>query len=135
MPSSNEYYKEYRRAERAMKSGERKNMIDNKYIIDFKSKKSEIPKFKKYYKDKLINKEQELLFALCLDLLILIEDDKYVIEKEGTYVKTSTGVLKVNPAKKEMKEDVKVFMSTLEALNQSLTIEDDDEDLESWLNG
>lgn len=135
MDNMTEYKKIHKRAERELKSGKREDLIDCRFIIDFKSKRSAIPKFKKYYKDKLTNSEQELLFSLCIDMLMLIENDKSLIEQEGVFTKNCTGVIKVHPAKKELKEDIKVFMNTLESLNNSLNIEVEDDDLDSWLNG
>lgn len=133
MDNMTEYKKLHKRAERQLKSGQREDMIDNRFNVDFKSKKSAIPQFKKYYKDKIRNKDQDIIFNLCLDLLTLIEDDKSVIQLEGTYIKTSTGIIKENPARKALKEDIKQFISTLESLNNSL-LEEEDEDLDSWLN-
>ncbi|SCI75381.1 Uncharacterised protein [uncultured Clostridium sp.] len=134
LSSSNEYYKEYRRAERDCKSGKREDLIDERSVIEFKSKKITVTQFKKYYKDRLKSKEQELIFGNCLDLLTLIENNKQILEIEGTYIKNATGTLKVNPAKKELREDLKAFTTMLTILNATASV-DEDESLEDWLNG
>lgn len=133
MSSSNKYYKDYRRAEREMKNGERNDMIDDRVEIRFKSKKITLKHFKDLYKEKLKTKEQEYLFNNCLDLITLIDNNKKVLESEGTYIKNASGVLKVNPAKKELREDLKAFSSMITLLNQTL-VGEEDEDLEGWLN-
>ncbi|WP_270940891.1 hypothetical protein [Romboutsia lituseburensis] len=117
MSSSNEYYKEYRRAERDVKKGNREDMIDSKSEIEFKSKDISIAQFKKYYKDKIENKEQEYIFNNCLDLIVLIADSKRNLETEGVYIKNATGTIKVNPAQKELRENLKAFTNLLSVLH------------------
>lgn len=120
MPSSNKYYKEYRRAERDFKSGKRENMIDDKIEVDFKSKKITHNHLKKLYKDRLETKEHEYIFNNCLDLISLIESSKLALEQEGAYVKNATGVIKVNPAQKELRENLKAFTNLLIILHNLL---------------
>ncbi|GAA0863561.1 hypothetical protein GCM10008917_13510 [Paraclostridium tenue] len=117
-----------------MKNGDREDMIDTKILVEFKTKKITLAQFKKYYKNRLTNKEQELIFNNCLDLLTLIENNKKILELEGTYIKNVTGVLKVNPAKKELREDLKTFTNMLTILNATIN-QEDNEDMDVWLNG
>ena len=49
MPSSNEYYKQYRRGERDLKNGNRDDLIEDKIEIKFKSKNINLKHFKDYY--------------------------------------------------------------------------------------
>ena len=117
MPSTNEYYKEYRRAERDVKRGNREDMIDDRAEIEFKSNKVSVAEFKEFYEEKLENKEQEYIFNNCLDLIVLIADSKKALEREGTYIKNATGSIKVNPALKELRENIKAFTSLLSVLH------------------
>ncbi|KGJ49831.1 hypothetical protein KD33_07820 [Clostridium sp. NCR] len=124
MASSNEYYKHYRRGERELKSGEREDLIDKKFVVEFKSKKSSIPQFKKFYKDKIKTKEQELIFNNCLDALQLIESCKKGIELEGLYTKNVTGNLKINPLNKELRDNILSFTKLLYLLHDLLEPDD-----------
>lgn len=118
MPSNNEYYKEYRTAEREVKSGKRENMIDETTPIKFDSKQVTTSQFKKHYKDRIDNKEVEYIFNNCLDLITLIQSDKDCLAKEGAYIKNCTGTMKVNPAQKELRENLKIFNAQLLLLHQ-----------------
>ncbi|MDK2587454.1 hypothetical protein QOZ83_16565 [Romboutsia sedimentorum] len=120
MSSSNEYYKEYRRAERDVKSGKRDDLIDDRIEVDFKSKKITHNHLKKLYKYRLETKEHEYIFNNCLDLISLIESSKIALEQEGAYIKNATGVIKVNPAQKELRENLKAFTNTLSVLHELL---------------
>lgn len=117
MPSSKEYYKQYRRAERDIKRGNREDMIDDRSEIKFKSGDISIEEFEEFYKSKLENKEQEYIFNNCLDLIVLISDSKKTLEEEGVYIKNATGVIKVNPAQKELRENIKAFTNLLGVLH------------------
>lgn len=136
MPSSNgkEYQKIYKRAERDFKSGKREDMIDDRIEVNFKSKKITLKHFKDFYKDKLKTKEQEFIFNNCLDLISLIESSKMALELEGSFLKNATGILKVNPAMKELRENLKAFTNMLELLHQLTLESDEDGSLEGWLN-
>lgn len=134
MPSDNGYYKEYRRAERLVKKGERENMIDLNYQIKFKSKTITVDQFSKYYKTKIKNKEQQLIFNNCLDLIDLINSSKECLESEGTYIKNATGTLKVNPGQKELRENLKAFNSQLQLLHTLLSQTPNETTLEGWLD-
>ena len=135
MPSSKEYYTTYRRGERAAKNGERDDLIDDRIEVKFKSKKINLKKFKGFYKEKIKTKEQEYIFNNCLDLIDLINSSKECLEKEGAFTKNCTGTLKVNPAQKELRENLKAFTNILSLLHELTTSENDDEDLEGLLNG
>lgn len=123
--NSNEYQKQYMKASREMKAGEREDLIDKKFIVEFKSKKSSIPQFKKFYKDKIETKEQEIIFNNCLDSLQLIEDCKKGIELEGLYTKNVTGNLKINPLNKELRDNISSFTKLLCLLHDLLEPEDE----------
>lgn len=120
MPSSNEYYKQYRRAERDLKNGNRDDLIEDKIEIKFKSKNINLKYFKDYYKDKLKTKEQEYIFNNCLDLIELIKSSKQCLEQEGAFSKNCTGSLKVNPAQKELRENLKALTNLLSVLHDLL---------------
>lgn len=120
MPSDNSYYKEYRQAERDVAKGKRENMIDDTKLIKFDCKQISVAQFKRYYKDRIENKEQEYIFNNCLDLITLIESDKKCLAEEGAYIKNVTGTLKVNPAQKELRENLKAFNSQLSLLHELL---------------
>lgn len=137
MASTKEYYKEYRKAERDCKSGKREDMIDERQVIEFGGKKITVPQFKKYYKDRIKNKEQEYIFNNCLDLITLIQSDKDCLAKEGAYITNATGTLKVNPATKELRENLKAFNSQLSLLHELLggTEDKKEETLDEWVNG
>lgn len=133
MPSTNEYYKEYRKGERAVKNGDREDLTDKIYAIKFSSKNISISQFKKIYKPRIQNKEQQYIFNNCIDLIELIQSTKECLEQEGTYIKNCTGTLKVNPAQKELRENLKAFNTQLELLNNILP-EEDEEELDDWLD-
>lgn len=115
---TNDYHKKYMKGYRRANKGD--CMVENTSKIEFKSTKISLAKFKKHYKDKIDNKEQELIFNNCLDLIILIEDCKKAIEEEGNYYKNTTGVLKVNPLVKELRENIKSFTNLLGILHDLL---------------
>ena len=133
MPSDKEYYKQYRRAARQKEKGERTDLTDLKYNIKFETKEIKPTKFKKIFDGKIESEEQELVLNNCLDLITLINSAKECLAMEGTFVKNATGALKVNPAQKELRENIKTFNKELEHLN-SLLVVDDTFDLESWLD-
>lgn len=134
MASSKEYYKQYRRGERSMKNDNRDDLVDSKTVIKFKSREIKLSQFKKIYKDKIKNKEQEYLFNICLDLIELIKSSKECLEVEGAFVKNCTGALKTNPAQKELRENLKAFTSTLTLLHDLTMTNSEEENLEGWLN-
>lgn len=134
MPSTNDYYRSYRQAERDMKNGNREDLIDDKYGIVFNSKQIKLSQFIKFYKDKIINKEQEHIFNSCLDLLDLINASKECLKKEGAYTKNATGTLKVNPAQKELRENIKSFSAQLRLLHLLIGKNPPAETLEEWLD-
>lgn len=119
---SNEYYKEYMKGYRKAKKDE--TIIESKNKIEFKSKNISIAQFRKHYKDKLKNKEQELIFNNCLDLITLIDEYKQAIEKEGTYYKNTTGNIKINPIVKEHRDTIKSFTNLLCTLHDLLEPEE-----------
>lgn len=134
MPSSNEYYKQYRRAERDIKRGNREDMIDDRSEVKFKSGNISIEEFEEFYKSKLENKEQEYIFNNCLDLIVLIADSKKTLEEEGVYIKNATGIIKVNPAQKELRENIKAFTNLLGILHNLTEPEEKETKTENRFN-
>lgn len=132
IPSTNEYYKEYRRAARQVDKGERDDLTDVIHEIKFGTKTISPTQFKDMYKGKIETKEQEFILNNCLDLISMVNAAKECLSIEGAFVKNATGSLKVNPAQKELRENLKAFNTQLELLNRVL-IKEDDEDLEEWL--
>lgn len=133
MPSTNEYYREYRRAARQVDRGERDDLTDVIHEIKFGTKTISPTTFKNMYKGKIETKEQEFILNNCLDLISMVNAAKECLSVEGAFVKNVTGSLKVNPAQKELRENLKAFNTQLELLNRVL-IKDDDDDLEGWLS-
>lgn len=133
MPSTNEYYKEYRRAARQVDKGERDDLIDFVHEVKFSTKSITPTVFKNVFKGRIETKEQELILNNCLDLISIINAAKECLDIEGAYVKNATGTLKVNPAQKELRENLKAFNSQLELLNNVLK-KDDKIDLAGWLD-
>jgi hypothetical protein len=133
MSSNNEYYKEYRRAARAVESGEREDLTEIVHEIKFGTTSVTPKAFMDMYKDKIETKEQEFILNNCLDLISMINAAKECLEIEGAFVKNVTGSLKVNPAQKELRENLKAFNTQLVLLNEILPKEDD-EDLDGWLD-
>ena len=133
MPSTNEYYKEYRRAARKVEAGERDDLTDVIHEIKFGTKTISPTQFKNMYKGKIETKEQEFILNNCLDLISMVNAAKECLSIEGAFVKNVTGSLKVNPAQKELRENVKAFNAQLEILNRVL-IKDEEYDLEGWLS-
>lgn len=115
---SNEYYKEYMKGYRKAKKDEA--IMENENKVEFQSKKISIAQFRKHYKDKIENKEQELIFGNCLDLLVLIDNYKKAIEEEGTHYKNTTGNIKINPVVKEHRDTIKSFTNLLCVLHSLL---------------
>ncbi|MDF2612790.1 MAG: hypothetical protein K0S71_576 [Clostridia bacterium] len=132
MPSNNDYYKEYRRAARAVESGEREDLTDVVHAIKFGTKTVTPKAFMDMYKDKIQTKEEEFILNNCLDLISMINAAKECLEIEGAFVKNVTGSLKVNPAQKELRENLKAFNSQLALLNEVLPKEEE-QDLDGWL--
>lgn len=121
----NEYYKNYMKGYRKKKKEKLENNEEEfNSKIEFKSKNISIAQFKKHYKGKLENKEQELIFNNCLDLITLIDEYKQAIEKEGTYYKNTTGNIKINPIVKEHRDTIKSFTSLLCILRELLEPEE-----------
>lgn len=133
MPSTNEYYREYRRAARQVESGEREDLTDVIHEIKFGTKSITPNVFKNVFKGRIETKEQELILNNCLDLISMVNAAKECLAIEGAYVKNVTGSLKVNPAQKELRENLKAFNTQLELLNRVLVKEEDD-DLGAWLD-
>lgn len=133
MPSTNEYYKEYRKATRQVERGEREDLIDVVHEVKFNTKSITPTAFKNVFKGKIETKEQELILNNCLDLISMINASKECLALEGAYVKNVTGSLKVNPAQKELRENLKAFNSQLELLNRVL-IKEEKFDLSGWLD-
>lgn len=127
-----EYFKQYKRAQREVAKGTRDSMVNKNVAVEFKTKKISVAKFKKNYKDKLTEEAHVYLFNSCLDLIDLINSAKECLEKEGAYIKGATGALKVNPAQKELRENLKIFSKTLFLLDNLLN-DNDEIDLNKWL--
>lgn len=133
MPSTNEYYREYRKASRQVDKGERDDLIDVIHEVKFSTKSITPTAFKNVFKGKIETKEQELILNNCMDLISMINASKECLTIEGAYVKNVTGSLKVNPAQKELRENLKAFNSQLEILNRVL-VKDEKFDLVGWLD-
>lgn len=130
--NSNEYDKIYKRAYRSMKSGEEENMIAGSYDIKFGTKKITPSKFKKTFGDKIRDANQQNIFNYCIDLINLIATAKECLEQEGVYIVNKTGALKVNPAQKELRENLKAFNTQFEVLVN--TFGEEQVDLSKWLD-
>lgn len=133
MPSTNDYYREYRRASRQVERGEREDLTDVIHEVKFSTKTISPTVFKNVFKEKIETKEQELILNNCLDLISMINASKECLATEGAYIKNATGSLKVNPAQKELRENLKAFNNQLEILNRVL-VKDEKFDLEGWLD-
>ena len=133
MPSTNEYYKGYRRATRQIERGEREDLTDAIHEIKFGTKSISPVQFKNMYKGKIETKEQEFILNNCLDLISMVNAAKECLSLEGAFVKNVTGTLKVNPAQKELRENLKAFNNKLELLNNVL-VKEEEEDLSGWLD-
>lgn len=133
MASPKEYHRGYRRAQREVLNGERENLTEIIHEVKFGTREYNINSFKKLYKDRITNKEQELTLNNCLDLLSMINAAKNCLEQEGAFVKNATGSLKVNPAQRELRDSLKAFNLQLEILNNMLGSNEDD-DLSGWLD-
>lgn len=133
MPSTNEYYKEYRRASREVERGDRENLVDVIHEVKFSTKSITPAVFKNVFKKQIETKEQELILNNCVDLVSMINASKECLALEGAYIKNATGTLKVNPAQKELRENLKAFNSQLELLNRVLK-KDEEIDLTGWLD-
>lgn len=132
MPSTKEYYTQHKRGQRAIKRGEREDLKDKTYNVKFGTNKINLSHFKKLYKDKIRDKQQEYVFNICLDLIELIKSAKECLEVEGAYVRNITGTLKVNPAQKELRENLKAFNTQFEVLNNMFT--EEELSLDDWLD-
>lgn len=130
--NSNEYDKIYKRAYRSMKSGEEESMIAGTYDIKFGTKKITPAKFKKTFGDKIRDANQKNIFNYCMDLINLIATAKECLEQEGVYIVNKTGSLKVNPAQKELRENLKAFNTQFEVLVS--TFGEEKVDLSKWLD-
>lgn len=133
MPSTTEYDRVMKRGQRALERGEIESLKVKKHDVSFVTKDITPKKFKDLFKGKIENSEQQALLNTCLDLLELIKASKECLEKEGAYTSNITGTLKVNPAQKELRENLKAFNTQMELLIDKTQKEDDD-DIERWLN-
>jgi hypothetical protein len=59
---------------------------------------------------------------------------KNVLRKRGAYTKNATGTLKVNPAQKELRENIKSFSAQLRLLHLLIGKNPPAETLEEWLD-
>jgi len=107
LPSNNEYYKEYRKAAREVESGERGDLTEVVHEIVFGTKTVTLGAFMAMYDGRVATNKQEFILNNCLDLISMINAAKECLEIEGAYVKNVTGSLKVNPAQKELRENLK----------------------------
>ena len=93
--NSNEYDRLYKKREYDIKKGKAKDMTLEKKLLTFTNEPLSIIEFKNFYKDKLDNKEQELIFNNCLNLIDMINKSRECLEEEGMYIKNVTGTLKL----------------------------------------
>lgn len=133
MPSGTEYHREHKRGQRAMERGEIDSLITKRYDVEFGTKDITPAKFKRIFTGKIANDEQRALLNTCLDLLELIKASKDCLQREGAYTSNVTGSLKVNPAQKELRENLKAFNAQMELLIEKTT-EKKKTDIEGWLN-
>lgn len=131
--NSNEYDRAYKNALYEMEIGKRDDLIDVIHEIKFGTKTISPTQFKNMYKGRIETKEQEFILNNCLDLISMVNAAKECLSIEGAFVKNVTGSLKVNPAQKELRENLKAFNTQLELLNRVL-IKEEDDDLERWLS-
>lgn len=132
MGERTEYYKQAKRNQREnAKTGTKKNTSTK---IEFNGKRINVKKFEAAYKDKVKDDAVKyFLYKSILDIVPLIGACKDYIEKEGAFIKGTTGTIKANPAQKELRENTKAFTSLLEQLNAMLG-KDDKPDISSWLD-
>ena len=128
----NAYDRAYKNALYQIEKGQRDDLTDVIHEIKFGTKTISPTQFKNMYKGKIETKEQEFILNNCLDLISMVNAAKECLAVEGAYVKNVTGSLKVNPAQKELRENLKAFNTQLELLNNVLVKEDED-DLAGWL--
>lgn len=131
--NSNEYDKIYKRAYRGMKNADsEEGLIAGSYDIKFGTKKVSPSKFKKVFKDKIKDANQQNMFNYLMDLMDLITTAKQCLEEEGVYIVTKTGQIKNNPAQKELRENLKAFNSMFDAFVS--TFAEEQIDLTAWLD-
>lgn len=134
--NNKEHDKLYQKLKYEIKTGRRDSMNENTYTTSFtvNIKPSQL---KKAYKDKIETEEQKLLLGNALVLVDLIQSSKECLEAEGVYTKTSTGLVKENPAQKALRENIKALTVMLDTLNKSIeeNKKTEDMDLDKWLEG
>ncbi|EHN13120.1 hypothetical protein [Clostridium sporogenes] len=132
--NSNEYDRLYKKREYDIKKGKAKDMTLEKKLLTFTNEPLSIIEFKNFYKDKLDNKEQELIFNNCLNLIDMINKSRECLEEEGMYIKNVTGTLRANPAGKELRECLKAFNIQLKLLHELLCEKEAKFDANKWLD-
>ncbi len=125
----------WRQAKRNQRENAKQDVKKNTSVkIEFIGKRINIKKFESVYKDKVKDDAVKyFLYKSILDIVPLIGACKDYIEKEGAFIKGTTGTIKANPAQKELRENTKAFTTLLEQLNSMLG-KDDKPDISSWLD-
>jgi hypothetical protein len=133
-PEKQNYFKEYKRAQRQGAKDSKSNKDPKKDKITFKGKKINVKKFEAAYKDRVKDDATKtFMYLTVLDLVPLIAECKAVIEKYGAFTKSTAGTLKENPAQKSLRENTKSFVFALEKLNGMLG-DGDRPDINDWLD-
>ena len=137
MPSDAEYHKNYKREERKLKAetGATPSMVDNVFPAKFSTKKLKVKEFKKYYSPQMENKEQQLILDNLINLIDLTNMHKEFLEQQGLYTTNVSGIIRPNPASKELRDTLKSFTIQLKLLQELLGQKETELDLNAWVNG
>ncbi|MBB6622171.1 hypothetical protein H7E67_01890 [Clostridium gasigenes] len=136
MPSDAEYHKNYKREERKLKkeTGLTPSMVGNVFPTKFSTKKLKVKEFKKHYELQIDNKEQQIILQNCINLIDLINMNKEFLEQQGLYTTNISGIIRPNPASKELRDTLKSFTIQLRLLQELLGKKETNIDLNKWLD-
>lgn len=134
--SDKEYHKNYKKEQRKLKeeTGLTPSMVNNIFKAKFSTKKLKVNEFKKHYEPQIRNKEQQLILENCINLIDLINMSKEFLEQQGLYTTNVSGIIRPNPASKELRDILKSFTIQLKLLQELLGKKETDVDIEGWLN-
>lgn len=136
MPSDADYHKNYKRKERELKAeGKTPSMVENVFPAKFSTKKLKVKEFQKYYNPQIENKEQQLILENCINLIDLINMNKVFLEQQGLYTTNVSGIIRPNPASKELRDCLKSFTIQLKLLQELLGQRETEVDIHKWVNG
>lgn len=137
MSSDAEYQRNYKREERKLKAetGLTPSMVANVFPTKFSTRKLKVREFKKFYESQIQNKEQQLILENCINLIDLINMNKEFLEQQGLYTTNVSGIIRPNPASKELRDTLKSFTIQLKLLQDLLGEKETGLDINKWVNG